>query len=83
MPKPLAILDAHAAAGGVAISNGHPLVAEWSFGRVLSVTLSARSETPSTYVAGLRHPLPLITTAGGTVLVGDWDTGVIYRITPA
>ena len=29
----------------------------------------------------LEHPLPLITTGTGAVLIGDWGTGIIYRIT--
>jgi glucose/arabinose dehydrogenase len=83
VPRPLAVLDAHAAAGGVAISNGHALVAEWSFGKVVSVALEGNRGTTRTYVSGLQHPLPLVTTATGAVLVGDWGTGIIYRIAQA
>jgi glucose/arabinose dehydrogenase len=81
VPTPLAVLDAHAAAGGVAISDGRALVAEWSFGKVLSFALEHDRGALRTYVTGLQHPLPLITTEAGAVLVGDWGTGVIYRIT--
>jgi glucose/arabinose dehydrogenase len=80
VPTPLAILDAHAAAGGVAISKGAALVAEWSLGKVLSVALDQNRGTTRTYVTGLQHPLPLLATATGAVLVGDWETGVIYRV---
>jgi glucose/arabinose dehydrogenase len=83
VPSPLAVLDAHAAAGGVAISNSHALVAEWSFGKVLSVALEQNRGAVHTYVTGLQHPLPLITTDTGAVLLGDWGTGIIYRITTA
>jgi glucose/arabinose dehydrogenase len=81
VPSPVAVLDAHAAAGGVAILNGDALVAEWSFGEVLSVALDQNRGTTRTYVSGLQQPLPLLATATGALLVGDWETGVIYRIT--
>jgi hypothetical protein len=50
---------------------------------VLSVALEQNRGTTRTYVSGLQHPLPLITTQTGDVLVGDWGTGTIYRITAA
>jgi glucose/arabinose dehydrogenase len=81
VPSPLAALDPHAAAGGVAVANGRALVAEWSFGKVLSVALEHNRGALRTYVTGLQHPLPLITTGTGAVLIGDWGTGIIYRIT--
>jgi hypothetical protein len=34
-------------------------------------------------LAGLEHPLPVLATPGGALLVGDWATGRIVRITAA
>jgi glucose/arabinose dehydrogenase len=83
-PAPVAELDAHAAAGGVAfLSRRVALAAEWQLGKVQQVTLSKSGSTyrgtVEPFLAGLEHPLPLLATNGG-VLVGDWGTGKIYRI---
>ena len=32
------------------------------------------------FLTGLANPLPLIATADGAILAGDWKTGRIYRI---
>jgi glucose/arabinose dehydrogenase len=85
VPKPLAVLDPHAAAGGVAVVGTSALVAEWQRAKVLRITL-ARSGTTykaavSTFLTGLAHPLPVVATKTGGVLVGDWGSGVIYEIT--
>jgi glucose/arabinose dehydrogenase len=94
VPKPIAVLDAHAAAGGVAIlprgfgsvKGPVALVSEWALGKVRCVALG-RSGTTATSVApciaGLKSPLPLAATAGGGVLVGDWTTGRIYEVAPS
>lgn len=87
VPKPLAVLDPHAAAGGVAVVTGRlgsaigrsAIVAEWQRSKVVRVALP--SGTVSTFVTGLRNPLPVAVTGSGDVLVGDWGTGVVYRIT--
>jgi glucose/arabinose dehydrogenase len=79
VPEPLGVLDAHAAAGGVAISHGAVLTAEWARGTVMSVPLGGGRATP--VLTGLSHPLPLASTAHGALLVGDWGTGVVYRVT--
>ena len=76
-PKPLAVLDKHAAAGAVAVSGGAALVSEWQLGKVLRIS---RDGTVSTYLTALKNPLPLLTAADGSVLVGDWGTGTVYRI---
>jgi glucose/arabinose dehydrogenase len=82
-PKPIATLDRHAAAGGVAVVTGHAaLVAEWQTGRVLRVPL-ATSATAQPFLTGIRNPLALATTRDGVILVGDWGTGRIYRIARA
>jgi glucose/arabinose dehydrogenase len=74
--KPVAFLDPHAAAGGVAFLDGVAYVAEWNRGKVLRVTLDGRVTTALT---GLRNPLP-VAVRGGMLYVGDWGTGRIYRI---
>lgn len=91
-PKPAAVLDAHAAAGGVALLAAQlgeryrtsALVAEWQLGVVKRVPLHASSGTytgsASTFLSGFEHPLPVLAT-GGSVLVGDWGSGIVYRIT--
>jgi glucose/arabinose dehydrogenase len=80
-PSPLGELDPHAAAGGVVLLHGKALVAEWSFGKVMSVDLS--DGATETWLSGLEHPLPLATQPDGSVLVGDWGTGIVYRVTAA
>jgi glucose/arabinose dehydrogenase len=92
VPKPIAVLGEHAAAGGVAVLTtelngryrGSALVAEWNLGTVLRVPLHKTGETytgsASPFVTGIENPLPVIATASGAVLVGDWGTGKIYRI---
>jgi glucose/arabinose dehydrogenase len=79
VPGPLAVLDRHAAAGGVAVSGGAAIVAEWATGRVLRVSLGADGGRVSSFVTGMRNPLPVLA-ARGAVLVGDWGTGRVYRI---
>lgn len=78
VPAPLAVLDRHAAAGGVVIAGGSALVAEWALGKVQRVALDGRSVTP--YLTGLESPLPVLAAPDGTILVGDWGTGKVYRI---
>jgi glucose/arabinose dehydrogenase len=80
VPEPLAVLDKHAAAGGVAISGSSALVAEWELGKVMRVALDG-SGKPQPFVTGLKHPLAVLATGAGAVLVGDWETGTIYRVT--
>jgi glucose/arabinose dehydrogenase len=92
VPAPVGVLDPHAAAGGVAILTGQlagryrssALVAEWEDGKVKRVALT-RTPTGyrgvvSTFLTGLQNPLPVVTAPDGSVLVGDWGRGVIYRI---
>jgi glucose/arabinose dehydrogenase len=95
VPSPVGVLDPHAAAGGVAILTSQlagryrpsALVAEWEDGKVLRVALTRTSTgyrgSVSTFLTGLQNPLPIATTADGSVLVGDWGRGIIYRIIAA
>jgi glucose/arabinose dehydrogenase len=92
VPAPVGVLDPHAGVDGVAIvtgqlgpSVGHvALVAEWATGKVEGVTLtptgSAPPATVSTVLEGLKHPTALAVAPDGSVIVGDWDSGILYRI---
>jgi glucose/arabinose dehydrogenase len=83
-PAPVAVLDPHAAAGGVAILDGAAIVSEWQLGKVQRVALTRKGDDYTgklePFLAGLENPLPLLTTGDGALLVGDWETGKIYRI---
>ena len=83
-PKPVAVLDPHAAAGGVSIYRGAAIVSEWQLGKVQRVVLtktdSGYTGEAEPFLTGLKNPLPLLTTSDGDLLVGDWQTGKIYRI---
>jgi glucose/arabinose dehydrogenase len=96
VPAPLAVLDAHAAAGGVAIAGARllggtgrsALVSEWERGVVLRVRLRATasgyaSARPAVLVSGLKNPLPLVTAPGGDLIAGAWGSGIVYRIARA
>jgi glucose/arabinose dehydrogenase len=80
VPAPLAALDKHAAAGGVAVSGRTAFVAEWQAGRVLAVPLTGTRQTAKSFLTGIRNPLALATAPDGAVFVGDWGTGKIYRV---
>jgi glucose/arabinose dehydrogenase len=92
VPRPVAVLERHAAVGGVAIVTGQlggtvgtsALVAEWQLGAVWQVALSRSGSgytgSPRRLVTGLKDPLPLVVAPDGSVLVGDWGTGRIYRL---
>jgi glucose/arabinose dehydrogenase len=78
-PTPAAVLDKHAAAAGVAFVDATTaIVAEWATGKVLTVDIGTGAVT--TLVTGVANPVPVVATEGG-VLVGDWKTGTISRVT--
>ncbi|HWB21292.1 MAG TPA: hypothetical protein VG652_00215 [Gaiellaceae bacterium] len=93
-PKPIAVLGKHAAAGGVTVLtteldgkfDGSALVAEWNLGKVLRVPLKQSGTTYTgaalPFITGIANPLPVIT-SGNAVLIGDWASGTIYRISAA
>ncbi len=89
VPRPIAVLDKHAAAGGVAVVTGQlgasvgtaAVVAEWQASRVLAVGLTKTgSAAAEPLLTGIRNPLAVATTRDGALLVGDWGTGRIYRV---
>jgi len=95
VPKPLAVLDKHAAVSGVAVVTGQlgptvgtaAVVAEWTLGKVQQVTLkktgSSYTGTVSTLVTGLQNPVPVILSPGGSLLIGDWGSGTVYQVAAA
>jgi glucose/arabinose dehydrogenase len=96
VPAPLAVLDKHAAAGGVAIVSGQlgsavgrsALVTEWERGSVLRVPLRRggqgyASARAGALITGFENPLPLAVAPDGALLVGDWTRGIVYRIARA
>jgi len=95
VPKPVAVLDKHAAVSGVAVVTGQlgpavgtaALVAEWTLGKVQQVTLkqtgSSYAGTVSTLVTGLQNPVPVILSPGGSLLIGDWGSGIVYQVAAA
>jgi glucose/arabinose dehydrogenase len=77
VPEPLAVLDAHAAAGGVAVVGRTAFVAEWQTGKVLRVDLDKPNDVRPALTA-IQNPLPIVAT-GNSLLIGDWSSGAIYR----
>jgi glucose/arabinose dehydrogenase len=91
-PRPLAELDKHAAVGGIAVLTGQlgstvgtaALVAEWNVAKVQRVTLTKTAAgytgTVHPFLTGIHNPLALALAPDGSLLVGDWMTGTIYRV---
>ena len=94
-PAPTALLDKHAAVSGVAVvTDGlgstigpSALVAEGAQGKVLRVALAhdgtAWTGTVTTFLSGLQQPVPVISGPDGAVYLGDWGTGIVYRVAAA
>jgi hypothetical protein len=88
------VLDKHAAVGPVVIVTGQlgstvgtaALVSEWQTAKVARVALvnhgSVRRGSVSTWLTGLHNPLAMTLAPGPSLLVGDWSTGVVYRLSP-
>ncbi len=81
---PLAYLEPHSSADGIAAWRGDLFVAEW--GEYLSREARAprRADPPrasvTTFATGFDHPLALAVDPSGDLLVADWGRGVIYEI---
>jgi glucose/arabinose dehydrogenase len=92
VPAPTAVLDKHAAVGGVAILTGQlgasigtsAIVPEWNVAKVQRIALerssSGYSGTVTPFLTGISNPLALAIAPDRALLVGDWATGTIYRI---
>lgn len=81
--RPVAYLEPHSSADGIASWRGDLFVAEWgeylhhNHGRRL-VRISRGRVT--TFATGFDHPLALAVDPSGGLLVADWGRGVIYEI---
>jgi hypothetical protein len=89
------VLDKHAAVGGVALLTGQlgasigtaAIVPEWAVAKVQRVALTRTSSgyegavTP--FLTGIQNPLAITLAPEHSLLVGDWQTGTIYRISAA
>lgn len=49
----------------------------------LTTTGDTYTATVSPFLPGLKQPVPVIAGPDGEVLVGDWSTGTIYRVSSA
>jgi len=80
---PLAYLEPHSSADGIASWRGDLFVAEWGeylsdvHGRKL---VRIRRGRASTFATGFDHPLALAVGPSRELLVADWGRGVIYSI---
>jgi glucose/arabinose dehydrogenase len=86
--RPVAYLQPHSSADGLAFWNGDLYVAEWgeylrrTAGRKVS-RVRLRAGAPAqvtTFATGFDHPLAVIVGPDGALLVADHGRGVIYRI---
>jgi glucose/arabinose dehydrogenase len=80
---PIAYLEPHSSADGIASWRGNLFVAEW--GEYLSHEhgrriVEIRRGRVSTFATGFDHPLALTVDPAGDLLVADWGRGVIYAI---
>jgi glucose/arabinose dehydrogenase len=80
---PVAYLEPHSSADGIASWRGDLFVSEW--GEYLSskngrVLVRIRRGRVSTFATGFDHPLALAVDPSGGLLVADWGRGVIYEI---
>jgi glucose/arabinose dehydrogenase len=80
---PIAYLEPHSSADGIASWRGDLFVAEWgeylhkNHGRVVVRIHRGRV---TTFATGFDHPLALTVGPSGDLLVADWGRGVIYAI---
>jgi glucose/arabinose dehydrogenase len=80
---PIAYLEPHSSADGIAAWQGDLFVAEWgeylhsNHGRVVVRIHDGRV---TTFATGFDHPLALAVDPSGDLLVSDWGRGVIYAI---
>jgi glucose/arabinose dehydrogenase len=86
---PVAYLEPHSSADGIAFWRGDLFVALWgqylsrSHGRRvvrIHVGPGGRARRTTTFARGFDHPLALVVGRSGSLLVADWGRGVIYEI---
>jgi glucose/arabinose dehydrogenase len=81
--RPIAYLEPHSSADGIASWRGDLFVAEW--GEYLSHAggrriVRIRRGHATTFATGLDHPLALTVGPSRDLLVADWGRGVVYSI---
>jgi glucose/arabinose dehydrogenase len=83
---PVAYLEPHSSADGLAFWRGDLFVALWGqylsdrHGRKLVRIQLGPPRRVTTFARGFDHPLALVVDKSGALLVADWGRGVIYRI---
>jgi glucose/arabinose dehydrogenase len=86
---PLAYLEPHSSADGIAFWRGDLYVALWGQylshrhgRRVVRIRLGGNGKATrvTEFSRGFDHPLALVVDRTGALLVADWGRGVIYRI---
>jgi len=83
---PVAYLEPHSSADGLAFWQGDLFVALWGqylsnrHGRKLVRVHLGPPPRLTTFARGFDHPLALVVDRSGALLVADWGRGVIYRI---
>jgi glucose/arabinose dehydrogenase len=94
-PSPIAELDPHAAVSDVEIVTGElgtrigtaAIVAEWAKGVVLAVPLtpdgSGATGAAQPLISGVKNPVALTLGPDDALLVADWATGTVYRVSPS
>jgi glucose/arabinose dehydrogenase len=81
--RPVAYLEPHSSADGIAFWRGDLFVAEWGeylhrkHGRVV---VRIRAGRVTRFATGFDHPLALAVDPSGDLLVADWGRGTIYAI---
>jgi len=83
---PVAYLEPHSSADGLAFWRGDLFVALWGqylsdrHGRKLVRIHFGPPRRVTTFARGFDHPLALVVDKSGALLVADWGRGAIYRI---
>jgi glucose/arabinose dehydrogenase len=92
--RPIAYLETHSSADGIAFATGGAFPAKWTNGVFVALWgrypasqrgkrvdfVSLPSGKVRRFATGFAHPLALTFDAKGALLVADWERGVIYRI---
>jgi len=92
--RPVAYLETHSSADGIAFATGDAYPATWKAGVFVALWgrypassrgkrvdfVSLPSGRVRRFARGFAHPLAIAFDAQGAMLVADWQRGVIYRI---
>jgi glucose/arabinose dehydrogenase len=92
--RPVAYLETHSSADGIAFAKGTAFPANYRAGAFVALWgqylshqhgrrvdfVALPSGRVSRFATGFAHPLALAFDAKGAMLVADWERGTIYRI---